>query len=490
MKFNLLKFITIKKSDFYWAAAVLLIPAIAFLSFGEWEISVAWVLLFSSLVPALIMTHFSGFISVKILVWIALLTQATSMPMFYFQPDSYAFQLHRPYDFSGMSSGIVFLSLGKFLLIFVCISLFFEWLIKPFVDNYLRRFSISKIASQVEINKRPHKLNFILILLIICLILPLNNWMFYYGIGLTGISPPQLPYKLSGLLTYLSKFVIPLIISFLYIRTKRKSFALVFIMGVYSLLLGISTVSRSAALLVILAPWVYAFLDRRWLLFGFTTILASLSLGMTTLSREIVYLPSVFESQADTSLGLIEVTLQVFANFQWKQVFLAIPSIIDRLENFQILWLSTQFDPEAVGGAISLWPKIIDWSLADIDHNAVHIEFLGYTVPAGFYVAMGSIYSYALAASNNSFFILCLFSFTTAFLLIFQEILIILCARKYNIKNSIVYIITFLASISYIVGPGNRLFNFSLIFLISIWLMPKLHFIDNFFSRLRIYKKY
>ena len=86
--------------------------------------------------------------------------------------------------------------------------------------------------------------------------------MFQNGISIVGVEPPRLPFKLSGILHYFTKYVVPLTLGYLYYRSPRNLPTALLLLG-YGLLLGLTSVSRSALVLVLLPVLGLAWIDRR-----------------------------------------------------------------------------------------------------------------------------------------------------------------------------------------------------------------------------------
>ena len=111
--------------------------------------------------------------------------------------------------------------------------------------------------------------------------------------------------------------------------------------------------------------------------------------------------------------------------------------------------------------------KFVYWGLVDLGHDAFHVEFLGRTVPEGFYNASGSVISYVLMASHPyTYYVLRFAIFTAIYLFVFERNL-----DRIWIKNGfpgrvllplLVYI-----TLSFFVGAGS-IVNILLFFAILV----------------------
>lgn len=457
---------------------------------NQLEIVIAWWIMLSCFIPALIWVTKSSFLSTKIVVWTSFITQAVTMPIFYLNPKKYAFQRHRPFNFTGLASLDVFYKIGTFLLVLLLFVSIWERLIRNSKrKHYLVTLegnthgdpsSTVNPSNRLTITRSTSLISSGSIILIIVLMIPLNNWMFEMGIGLTGVEPPDLPYRLSGILTYFAKIAIPFLLSFLYMRTRRQSFLLVIILGFYSIFLGVSTVSRSTALMVIICPLVFSLIDRRWVIFLTSIVFAAFSLGLSTFSREIVFVVVNNVSDGNTSIGLIGTLVKTAAGLTWDQLLLIIPSTIGRFEGFEGLWLASHVNPAVMGGGWAVWIKTIDWTLINLGHDTVHLEVLGYTVPKGFYNVSGSLLAYMLWSVGGSWFFYIPFAILASSFLVLQERSLRIIEIRYAVNPLIINALVTILSLSYFTSTGFPIGNFVFITLLVVSLLPKSKTISYF----------
>jgi hypothetical protein len=147
--------------------------------------------------------------------------------------------------------------------------------------------------------------------------------------------------------------------------------------------------------------------------------------------------------------------------------------VAGRIESFQGLYMASAFNADAVGGAFRIFLKAINGSWIDLGHDAIHIEFLGYTVPHGFYGVPASINAWMMMASNNNLIMIFPFVFYVAsVILLLEKInLRLSCARGLTLP--IRQAIIFFSILLFYTSPGGLEFLVLLIGLIIFALFPK-----------------
>jgi|APSaa5957512535_1039671.scaffolds.fasta_scaffold17015_3 hypothetical protein len=454
-----------------WTAGISVLFTLTSLMVGQGQTAIAWWLMLACLLPALLWGQRSQFLSVKIFVWVAFISQAVTMPLFYFNQEAYGFHSHRHFGFTGLESLHVFVRLGVFLLIFLIVVAFLERVIKlPLSIASIK----SRPAMQVKVNQKTSLLSTTLILFIIMIMTPLNDWMFQMGIGITGVQPPKLPYHMSGILHYLVKWIVPALLAVLYFRTNQRSLILIVILGFYSMYLGLSTSSRSAVLAILFIPIVLSLVHRRWLLFTIALMLCLISIGLTSASRAFVHLASEGVTSADTSLGILGVFIEAMGIFEWTELWRVLPSVVGRMTSFEGLFFASQVDPSSFGGGFAVWLKTLHWGLVDLGHEAVHLEVVGYVPPVGFYNATADLYAYVFWGGNGSIVYYLVFALSAALFLMLQEQAVGKVASRYGFIGMPITGLVFLLSIFYIVAVGSPMFV-GLFFVILIFSrLPKI----------------
>lgn len=464
---------------------------------GKFELILALWILFFTFLPSLLLVRSLPFLSIKVVVYFVVVTQAVTLPLFYLRAESYRFQSHRPYEFTGLESIKVFIPLGLLLFTIVLVSFILLQISSKKFTAYFRNKDCNTAAIRrlqyVDLpnyrllkNCRYNTNVFIAIFIVITIMIPVNAWMFQKGIGLTGVAPPHLPFRLSGVLTYLAKLIVPSLLFFLYFLSTRKSYLIVFLFGLYSIFLGVATVSRGSVLLVMLAPLACAIFDRRIAIMMLSSFLVSLSFLVATVARNFVYVVDEGVSGVSMDLDVFRVLVASMNEVDLELILFSFLSIVERLTSFQNLFMSSQFDAVSVGGGWAIFAKQIDWRLIAFNHKEMHLEMLGYVVPNGFYMGLKGFWGPAMAAMSQSYFFLLPFGIFATFFLILQEWLLRKITTKYCLKKDLLLITIVIFTLNFLVGQGQPLINYLMALLVLVALMPRVKEASVFLGSLGI----
>lgn len=135
------------------------------------------------------------------------------------------------------------------------------------------------------------------ITVLVLLFTMVSIWMYNNHIGMIGLHQTALPYHLTGVLFYSRRYVFPLVLIWLFIKTKSKD-AATLILVLYSLLNGILATSKSAAL-IILIPIIYLnYMRNKKIMFYMCSVSAIIIYSIIGDIRQIIYL-----SDADVSIS-------------------------------------------------------------------------------------------------------------------------------------------------------------------------------------------
>jgi hypothetical protein len=169
---------------------------------------------------------------------------------------------------------------------------------------------------------------------LIALAIPLNLAMYNWRIAMVGITPPELPYRLSGILFYLRGYLLPAAILVLFSRSRR-GVALTWLVLGYALLAGITAASRGTFLLSSLPVlvWNAARLGRLAALAFYVTV------GMVIISFAKVAL------YANPHLSIVELgsSLSSGARLSGSDLLDMVIVIVQRLGGPQDVVLAWQF---------------------------------------------------------------------------------------------------------------------------------------------------
>ena len=401
---------------------------------GEFDAMLAWWLAIVLLLPPLLWAFKTPYVALKTICGVSFLTQIVTLPFFYLYRDNFAWGRVKPFHFTAWEA---FPMLAKVSLFLFALLLSFKWLYSvTLFGGASRKFKNSNhlvVAAKDRLNKHPMLdvknnrntwLFTLLIILLIAILTPLSLWSYSQGIGLTGVEPPRLPYRLSGILFYLTKYITPALLGYFYLKTKRGWLLMLLILA-YAWVLGLSSVSRAAILFVMFPVITLAWLDKRKLMFSvafFTTIVGvSFAEGV----RAYVHIVTAGKSGADTSLSLFTLITNIVTNPDskiWSFDFfpLLVSQILSRIEGFGNLVMAQYYDPNAVIGAWGFILRMIGVGGADFDTDKHMMQWQGNVLPEGFYNG-GALLSNAVIVGNAGLWWVVLSAMVTAVFLIILE---------------------------------------------------------------------
>lgn len=442
-------------SNFLW---VLGLFSLLLVLMNKWEmVGALWMVTFC-LLPSMWLAMGTSYLGLKIYCATVLITQIVTLPSFYLQPDSYRFSNHRPFGFGALDALQAFLILGLFLWLLA----FLVKIIECVYDSPLKQNAVANAMPDMDRRKEilsihvpNHNIIAISILCLMAISLPVKLWMFDMGVGLVGAPPPELPYRLSGILFYLFNYLVPFAVAYLYIKTKRNSLLLALTISVYAVLIGALSVSKSVVFIPIASIVAFAWLDRRPGILICGLILSGIGVLIVVGARAIVHVADGLDSF--TELGSLGTLMAVIVDFSWSpKMLLVFVDIASRFEGFQSMYLASQFDADAVGGAWNIFLKVSSfgqWGV--VDHDAIHLEYLGYTYPKGFYGVAATFNSWMMMAVNkNNLMMLPFVIYAVTFLVVFEKTLKRV-ARKYSSPPAIEQSILFFAILWFYTGPAN-----------------------------------
>lgn len=408
----------------------------------------------------------------QLVVGIALVTQLISVPLFVINRDNYAaigWNAVKDFTFTFPEFAGIYALLAFFLLVLVSCVAFLIGVFK-LPELIARR--------NAEIPKRPSaktgRFGYFLMLLIIAIIvnIPLDLWMFSNGIGLVGIEPPALPFRLSGILYYLTHFIVPVSLGMLYAKTSRGFTPGILLAG-YALMLGAAHISKSSVLLMMLPVLYFSMLDRKYVLLGVSALLTLTAIQVVTLLRGVVYIIDAGKSGADSASGLVD-SLTKLTEVGVEEISLVdtFSLLVSRVEGAQDIVLSSKFNLDAVGGIGQSFQRFFYDQWIVIDPDIYHTELIGMTLPEGFAAGGGGLLSKSLLMTNSNPIYIAIFALIVAAFIVIGEWL----ARTISVKYAtpaFYYMAGGLYILFYYTGSGTTVFWGLLMLQLLIVLMPK-----------------
>jgi len=443
---------------------------------GEWQAEGALLVAILCLLPALWFAQRMAYLSLKIFSAVTLITQIMTVPMFYLRQEKYAFGGYRPYGFSALDVVPVLLPLGIYLLIVAYMVKLIQRIVGDpgFWKGHAHHLVGTENPFQIIVSRAKNQTLLLLgILLLMAISFPVKLWMFDMGIGIIGTQSPQLPYHLSGILYYLFGFVTPMIIGYLYIKSKRKSILLASLISIYALMIGLSSSSK-AVLLITIAPVIaFAWIDRQRIILIVSGLMVGFGVLVTSESRKIVHVINGISTSSFTDLGSFGTLFETLSRLELTvEIFWVFSNIAARFQNFQNLLLSARFNSEAIGGPWKLFLKSINHNWVDLSHDSIHIEYLGYTIPVGFYNVAATMNDWMMMAINKNIFMMVPFALYVAITLVLVEKSIWRVCFKYRLPLPIAQAILFTTTLGFYVGPGALEIRTLLLIIVLLGILP------------------
>ena len=228
-----------------------------------------------------------------------------------------------------------------------------------------------------------------------------NFWMFTNSIGITGINPPELSFKLTGILFYTARFVFPIIL--VYQMTKfRPTLIELSLLVAYACVASLTSVSRAALVILFMPALIVLFIQNRFFILGVALVLLLFFYPVVGLSRNFVYLVEGGIAVRNLEFSLIDFLLNSLLALTAEDLFSGFLAIIERIGGGQDVVLAAQYDSNLVAGPIVEFIRlyIFDfWGLASTVQGLMY----DYTPDvAGFATGDGGFFAHMLLAGGSS----------------------------------------------------------------------------------------
>ena len=105
-------------------------------------------------------------------------------------------------------------------------------------------------------------------------------------------------------------------------------------------------------------------------------------------------------------------------------------------------------------------------------HDAMHIEYLGYTIPVGFYNVAASLNDWMMMATNRNIFMMLPFALYATTALILLEKSLWRASFKYRLALPIAQAILFTATMAFFVAPGSLEIRTLLSIIVLLMVLP------------------
>jgi hypothetical protein len=444
----------------------------------ELQAAMAWWSSTLLLLPPLLFAFRRQFLTFRVIALIVFVTQFVTVPIFFLMRNDFELNQFKPFGFTTIEVLSIISRVTVFLIILGGFLYFWSRLTFFALPSYRNRFSQHTQLRGLRL-KRSSSTGTYLTLLIgsIAALVPLNMWMFQEGLSIVGVGPPRLPFKLSGLLHYFTRYVVPLLLGYLYYKTRRNLLPATLLL-LYGLVLGLTSVSRAALVFVLLPVLALAWIEKRNLVLVVTGVGLLIGYSLVSQARGFVYLVIDGTSTALTEGGTLSVIGDLIESIEPAHLDLILGApiaVLNRIEGFENLVLSSSYDPSALeGGAFGVILRMIWRPLSVIDLDAHHIQWQGFVLPEGF-VNGGALLSNVIIASNDNLIWIAVAALVTAIVLLILEKSVRTVAAKHGLPSNIeFFLICLMTIIFFIEGGGSVNFVIPLLTVLTLACLPRL----------------
>jgi hypothetical protein len=218
-------------------------------------------------------------------------------------------------------------------------------------------------------------------------------------IGLVGLIPIQLPYRLTGILFYVRRYIFSAILAYLYLKTNDNKLSAI-ILIIYALIVGVTGSSKGAALIV-LAPIAYvSFLYKNKRL-GWAIIIAMLVIyEFVSFSRNYI-----FEEEASLEWDVVfsNTFEYVTSSYSLTDILtMGIEGLCSRIYGMRSAVLSYQYTKLTFDDMVSFYT--LQSSLNELTPNIVQ-DLFGIVLPEdkAYGVGFGYVGTFIIFSNHNFF---------------------------------------------------------------------------------------
>ena len=222
------------------------------------------------------------------------------------------------------------------------------------------------------------------------------------NLGITGVQPYRLPFKLSGIIFYLKIFIIPFFSLILYFFSKRSlSNSLLII--IFSILISLFTLSKTPGFIVILPSLLLNLENKKYYKSSILFIAMASIFKLTSILRLNSFYDLNGINQVDTSISLVVNSLNkfLFSDSIIISIWRSIKGIIYRFDSFQNFLLALSYDSSKTYGIKGFLTMLIYKPFVIINDIDLHnMEWLGITYSKGL-ATRGGLLSHYLITFNG-----------------------------------------------------------------------------------------
>ena len=401
---------------------------------GAFDSLILWFVLPLMYAPLVYLSWRSNYLMLFLFVLISTATNAVTPAHFFFNKNDYAtWGWNSVNRFEFVIGDYLYINnlLWFFLIIVVLASLLINKtiLMIPTCKSILYKvnsetkseskisLSTSKLPVSITIGNNKANKNLTLygsaLFIFIIILSILNSWMFGRGMSITGLTAAQelLPFKLNGILYYFTRFIVPVIIYYLYSHSS-KSLKLTTLIVLYAAFAGLSQLSRTTFILILFTAIYFPLKEQKYYSLSVIGILSLFLLSVITQARNFVYLVVGGVATKGYESGLISLmgnVLSKLEDFDLNAVFF---SMLNRVGGAQDIVLGFQYDTDAMGGYWANFSRIFLFN-SELNESA-HQALYGFIPPYGFATGSGGFSSQVLQIAGGNLLVLCFVAFWVA----------------------------------------------------------------------------
>jgi hypothetical protein len=451
--------------------------AILLLASFLYERDLILALAFSAVIlsPSLIVANYSLLISSKIITHIAYLSILNGLFFYYINYVYYDNYIH--YSIYTLDYLKVIVPASLILIVFLIFLIIWENIYKSLYFKYSKSFLEKKknffFIPQYKKNIKYFPITIFIIVTLTIIFISFTRSM---GLSASGAVIEPLPFKLIAIFNFTLKIIVPILLSALYVSTKRYSLLILLIIYVFVIYSSISLGSRSVIFSTLSLILYSDYIKKKFLQFFLTLIIVFFCFNMATLTREFLYITQNDLILVNKNFSFIEVFFSKFnyLDFTFYKTFF---QILDRFISFRFLYLSSDIQLSNTLNGFGLFLHSLDWNLYNMPNNELHLIFLGYEVPRTFYNLGADLLTKLFWSMNISLFFLFLMLITFSFIFFLTEILIIKIKKKYNLKTIFSNYFIFGFVISIYLSPGYPMLKFYFLGLLFLNIFPMINLI-------------
>ena len=399
---------------------------------------------------------------------LAAIANVIGTPLFILNKEKYSYDgwnAVKDFDFSTIS----FLNIYAYSFTSILLLVGFVWIIEKYNPEHLSVYfknnenEISRNILDSNINKKKKsKFTWSFVFFIFYIItVAIAVFMYINKIGILGIEPERLPFKMVGILFYLRGYILPITLFVIFNKTS-KSILLMVLVIILAIMMGALSASRGITF-IYMFPVIVGILNKKvsFQRVALVAALIVLSYVVTSMARDIIY------ANAEQSLSIIDLLLGLLGSsseFQsdrglFFSLLNVISTISNRLYGAQDMVLAYQYvliDPWSSFGNFLLTEPI-----ADLAKELYGLEF---SPGQGYGVGMGLLGIFVMIGRADVLLLVAAILFFSLLAVLINRLLTHLFILKQTEKfYQLYYLILFIVAFNFIQSTPSYLY-FTILF--------------------------